>query len=82
MILGQPLSMLPVLSAPLHKITVPFNVIQEPYNLKGVHSFRYNGLIKKKAIDLQSASDGKGVTFRYKKSKGINRLLCFCRGHS
>ena len=41
----------------------------EPMNLKGVNSFRYNGLIHRKDLGVQPAKDGKGVTLLYKTSR-------------
>jgi len=34
---------------------------KEPYNLKGLNSFRYNGLVRKKTVGIEPASSGKGV---------------------
>lgn len=50
--------------------------LQEPFNLKGVNSFRYNGLIKKKAISIQAAPKGKGVVLAYKKTRVTRMCTC------
>ncbi|KAK6048089.1 ribosomal L28e protein [Cooperia oncophora] len=38
----------------------------EPFNLRGINSPRFNGLISKKAMDIAPAKDGKGVTVSLK----------------
>jgi len=55
---------------------------REPMNLKNIHSFRYNGLIRKKAVGVKPHPDGKGVVLLYKKarasakpSKNITKIL-------
>uniref|UniRef100_A0A158R5P6 Large ribosomal subunit protein eL28 n=1 Tax=Syphacia muris TaxID=451379 RepID=A0A158R5P6_9BILA len=45
----------------------------EKFNLKGVNSIRYNGLIHKKAIDIRPAADNKGLVVSLKK-KGKSRF--------
>ncbi|XP_030853978.1 60S ribosomal protein L28-like isoform X1 [Strongylocentrotus purpuratus] len=42
----------------------------EPNNLKNRNSFKYNGLIHKKAVGVEAAADGKGVVLVTKKIKG------------
>ncbi|KHJ95054.1 ribosomal L28e protein [Oesophagostomum dentatum] len=38
----------------------------EPFNLRGLNSPRFNGLISKKAMDIAPAKDGKGVVVSLK----------------
>ncbi|CAJ0609927.1 unnamed protein product [Cylicocyclus nassatus] len=38
----------------------------EPFNLRGLNSKRFNGLISKKAMDIAPAKDGKGVVISLK----------------
>ncbi|VDM52665.1 unnamed protein product [Angiostrongylus costaricensis] len=38
----------------------------EPFNLRGINSRRYNGLISKRAMDLKPFKEGPGVTVRLK----------------
>ncbi|PIO75126.1 ribosomal L28e protein [Teladorsagia circumcincta] len=38
----------------------------EPFNLRGINSPRFNGLISKKAMDIAPAKDGKGVVVSLK----------------
>merc|ERR1712002_994552 len=45
----------------------------EPMNLKNLHSFRYSGLVRNKAIGIQSATDNKGVVLSYKSKKAKNK---------
>lgn len=41
----------------------------EPNNLKGRHSFRFNGLIHKKTVGIEPCKDGKGIVFVTRKTK-------------
>uniref|UniRef100_UPI00397EA50A 60S ribosomal protein L28 n=1 Tax=Salmonella sp. s55004 TaxID=3159675 RepID=UPI00397EA50A len=45
----------------------------EPNNLKNRNSFRYNGLIHKKTVSVESASDNKGIVLSMKRKKGQNK---------
>ncbi|KAK6022178.1 ribosomal L28e protein [Ostertagia ostertagi] len=38
----------------------------EPFNLRGINSKRFNGLISKKAMNIAPAKDGKGVVVSLK----------------
>ncbi|VDL70482.1 unnamed protein product [Nippostrongylus brasiliensis] len=38
----------------------------EPFNLRGINSPRFNGLINKKAMDIAPAKDGRGVVVSLK----------------
>uniref|UniRef100_A0A0K0D1Q1 Large ribosomal subunit protein eL28 n=1 Tax=Angiostrongylus cantonensis TaxID=6313 RepID=A0A0K0D1Q1_ANGCA len=38
----------------------------EPFNLRGINSRRYNGLISKRAMDLKPFKEGPGVTVKLK----------------
>lgn len=40
---------------------------RERFNIKGVNSIRFNGLIRKKGLDIQAAPDGKGIVVTMKK---------------
>ncbi|XP_073422645.1 large ribosomal subunit protein eL28 [Dendrobates tinctorius] len=42
----------------------------EPNNLKSKNSFRYNGLIHRKTVGIEPASDGKGIVVVLKKRAG------------
>ncbi|XP_046558828.1 60S ribosomal protein L28-like isoform X2 [Haliotis rubra] len=42
----------------------------EKNNLKGINSFRYNGLIRKKTLGVEPAKDGKGVVLVTRNSTG------------
>ncbi|XP_014673170.1 PREDICTED: 60S ribosomal protein L28-like [Priapulus caudatus] len=46
---------------------------KEPNNLKGINSFRYNGLVHQKTIGLEPAADGKGVVLVTKKRSGRSK---------
>ena len=52
----------------------------EPFNLRGLNSPRFNGLISKKGMDIAPAKDGKGVVVSLK-VPGISLFLpfLFCR---
>ena len=41
-------------------------------NLRNLHSFRYNGLIRNKAIGISAASDNKGIVLSYKTKKLVS----------
>merc|ERR1712126_165911 len=43
---------------------------KEPNNLTGLNSFKYNGLVNKKAVGVDAAVSGKGVVLAIRKSKG------------
>lgn len=47
-------------------------VFQEPNNLKGRNSFRYNGLVHKKTVGVEVPKDGKGVVLVTKNNTGKN----------
>ena len=42
-------------------------------NLLGVNSFRYNGLINRRAVGVVAAADGKGIELQIKKQKFTNK---------
>ncbi|VDM95559.1 unnamed protein product [Thelazia callipaeda] len=46
---------------------IPKHFSRERFNLKGVNSIRYNGLINKKGLDIQATDDGKGIVINMKK---------------
>ncbi|VDM77403.1 unnamed protein product [Strongylus vulgaris] len=46
----------------------------EPFNLRGLNSRRFNGLISKKAMDIAPAKDGKGVVVSVK----VPEQTCRC----
>merc|ERR1712002_694751 len=48
----------------------------EPNNLKNRNSYKYNGLIHKKTVGVEGASDGKGVVLVTKKVKGTYNKPC------
>lgn len=55
-------------SAFLHRQRgIPKQFSRERFNLKGINSIRYNGLIHKKGMDIQPTPDGKGITVTVKK---------------
>ena len=45
----------------------------EPNNLKGVNSFRFNGLVHKKTVSVEPKSDGKGVVLVTRKNRTVRR---------
>ncbi|KAK6759292.1 hypothetical protein RB195_021098 [Necator americanus] len=45
----------------------------EPFNLRGLNSPRFNGLISKKAMDITPAKDGKGVIVSLKVPGKVGR---------
>ncbi|KAK7583862.1 hypothetical protein V9T40_004825 [Parthenolecanium corni] len=52
-------------------IKKPFST--EPGNLKNVASFRYNGLVHPKTVDIQPAKDNKGFVVTTKRPKKQNK---------
>lgn len=44
-------------------------MFQEPKNLTNLSSYRYNGLVHKKALSVVDGPDKKGFTVVYKKGK-------------
>uniref|UniRef100_A0A914VKV8 Large ribosomal subunit protein eL28 n=1 Tax=Plectus sambesii TaxID=2011161 RepID=A0A914VKV8_9BILA len=52
---------------------IPKHFSTEPFNLMGVHSIRYNGLVHKKAIDIRPTKDNKGVQLVIKNGKRANK---------
>nr|ABW90360.1 putative ribosomal protein L28 [Sipunculus nudus] len=46
---------------------------REPNNLKSKNSFRYNGLIHKKTVGVEPASDGKGVVLVTRNQKNFRK---------
>merc|ERR1719510_325819 len=49
----------------------PFST--EPMNLKNLHSFRYSGLVRNKALGIHSAPDNKGIVMSYKTKKARSK---------
>ena len=47
-------------------------LFQEPNNLRGVNSFRYNGLVQEKTVGVEATSDGKGVVLVTRNSKRVS----------
>ena len=45
----------------------------EPNNLKGLNSFRFNGLVHKKTVSVEPKSDGKGVVLVTRNNKSIRK---------
>ncbi|XP_022905714.1 large ribosomal subunit protein eL28 [Onthophagus taurus] len=52
-------------------IDKPFST--EPMNLTNLNSYRYNGLVHKKAVGIVDATDKKGFTVVYKKANKQNK---------
>jgi len=48
--------------------------LQEPMNLANKNSFKFNGLVNKKAVGIESGPDGKGVTLVTRKQTS---KLCY-----
>ncbi|KAK6112133.1 Ribosomal L28e family protein [Brugia pahangi] len=46
---------------------IPKHFSRERFNIKGVNSIRFNGLVHRKGLDIQAASDGKGIVVVMKK---------------
>ncbi|EFO25472.1 ribosomal protein L28e [Loa loa] len=46
---------------------IPKHFSRERFNIKGVNSIRFNGLVHKKGLDIQAAPDGKGIVVTMKK---------------
>merc|ERR1712062_15636 len=46
---------------------------KEPCNLKSKHSYRYSGLIHKKAIGVEPSADGRGVVLVTRKTRNQNK---------
>jgi len=46
---------------------------REPNNLKGRNSFRYNGLVRKRAVGVEPASTGKGVVLVTRNTKTMRK---------
>ncbi|PVD21932.1 hypothetical protein C0Q70_17735 [Pomacea canaliculata] len=44
--------------------------LQEPNNLRGQNSFRFNGVIRKRTVGVEPAKDGKGVVLVTKRANG------------
>lgn len=49
------------------------SLTKEPNNLKGKNSFRYNGLVRKKTVGLDSAKGGKGVVLTLRNGGSIRK---------
>ena len=47
-------------------------LFQEPNNLRGDNSFRYNGLVQEKTVGVEATSDGKGVVLVTRNSKRVS----------
>lgn len=45
--------------------------LQEPNNLRGQNSFRFNGVIRKRTVGVEPAKDGKGVVLVTKRANGL-----------
>merc|ERR1712212_651278 len=43
---------------------------KEPNNVCGINSFKYNGLVNKKTVGIESQSSGKGIVLAIRKTKG------------
>jgi len=50
--------------------------MQEPYNLKGRNSFRYNGLVQRRTVGIEPSSDGKAVVVVTKNAKCTYTFCC------
>ena len=48
---------------------------QEPNNLRGVNSFRYNGLVQEKTVGVEASADGKSVTLVTKKKCAVSLIV-------
>ena len=46
---------------------------KEPNNVTGINSFKYNGLVNKKTVGVDSVPSGKGVVLALRKTKGARR---------
>ncbi|KAL3989672.1 Ribosomal L28e family protein [Acanthocheilonema viteae] len=46
---------------------IPKHFSRERFNIKGVNSIRFNGLVHKKGLDIQASPDGKGIVVAVKK---------------
>lgn len=46
---------------------IPKHFSRERFNIKGVNSIRFNGLVHRKGIDIQASPDGKGIVVTMKK---------------
>jgi large subunit ribosomal protein L28e len=47
---------------------------RESNNLKGLNSFRYNGLVHRKTVGVEPAADGKGVVLITKKTGSKRKM--------
>ena len=56
-------------------------IFQERNNLKNRNSKRYNGLIHKKTVGVEAATDGKGVVLVTKNKKGKYKVWLICNYH-
>ncbi|XP_065829513.1 large ribosomal subunit protein eL28-like [Oscarella lobularis] len=45
----------------------------EPQNLMGINSYKYNGLVNKRAIGIEAAKDNKGAVMTLKTRKAKNK---------
>merc|ERR1712168_591345 len=43
---------------------------KEPNNVTGINSFKFNGIVNKKTVGIESAPSGKGVVLAVRKTKG------------
>ncbi|VBB30459.1 unnamed protein product [Acanthocheilonema viteae] len=57
---------------------IPKHFSRERFNIKGVNSIRFNGLVHKKGLDIQASPDGKGIVVAVKKRNSDN---IFCKVH-
>jgi len=53
---------------------------QEPNNLKGRNSFRYNGLVQRRTVGVELSSDGKAVVLVTKNAQCRSLIFCHCGG--
>ena len=51
-------------------------IVQEPNNLKGRNSFRYNGLVQRRTVGVEPAPDGKAVILVTKNAKCTSGHCC------
>ncbi|CAG9538597.1 unnamed protein product [Cercopithifilaria johnstoni] len=51
---------------------IPKHFSRERFNIKGVNSIRFNGLIHRKGLDIQASPEGKGIVVTMKKRNKTN----------
>ena len=61
---------------PKRPLARPYDLLpsQEPQNLMGINSYKYNGLVNKRAIGIEAAKDNKGAVMTLKTRKGMTVL--------